>query len=911
MDSKNKKKYKILEFQYPLGKKEDDDTSYKFKDYQLEKKYLISKSDYEMGLKYIEGEIDNLERKIHYYYNYDDFIRNKSEKNFVLVNKNFLESLDIYNNKKFNKYYVGYFTSGKKQFIYFEDEYIIEIGEKKEEDEENSSDKKDKISNTKKKNESNDQQDILRILILLYANEKNFLKLLNSSIEDEYNFKDYYLIDSDFIETFKEENNYENIIEIFKQFDLNYSYNGFYMNLEKIVKIKELQKIKTNPKKYDAEELYPEITNKLKKIKDIECFDGFIFVPKNLFNILYNNADKLKNFQKEDFKFKIQVGDGILFLQEKNSPSTFYLYRYFDNKFKLFYIFEYSIEPYFYEEVKLYIKEKGIINYIIKRNLITNTNLEKFSDIKGDKGLKLGKYINVEKIESNEINKFKMEEKSKKFKNYVYAINEFASNKNKLYDNEIEILTNKYITKQIKENKLNCIEAQIILYEDLNNLKQKLFFKDINKLSTYAGKRNFKKEEEDLINNIYNFKEDDLIDFTKNIKIYNPDDIEKEKNKNNIYSIINIETLNMITEVTNIYKEESYYFINNNRYYILFLQNKKIYEITNYNPISDNFKLKEYISLKEENTIIDDENKQINHKAFLKNIKDLIKEENEIKEKINSNFAKSHKMDKYYLINTKWIHEFKNQFNYDYISKNPNKKVEKLLDKIKQAEITSLLSDINNLNPNDLEKDVDFEIISESLFQSILENINSTKNGLKLKSDNLFQISFGDSKIIIKQKDKNEYLIYELNESQKFTLVYKLKLDKDKTLEDIFNNCDSFKNFLNNQKLNLKSTKEQEIYIKTGGKRKELIKIGEFICVNPGIKDQDQQGNENEDNENEDEEEEEKEEFPVHCLGLENIGATCYMNATIQCLCHINYLKDYFLNKDLITEATKNKRFNY
>ena len=31
------------------------------------------------------------------------------------------------------------------------------------------------------------------------------------------------------------------------------------------------------------------------------------------------------------------------------------------------------------------------------------------------------------------------------------------------------------------------------------------------------------------------------------------------------------------------------------------------------------------------------------------------------------------------------------------------------------------------------------------------------------------------------------------------------------------------------------------------------------------------------------------------------------MNATIQCLCHINYLKDYFLNKDLITEATKNK----
>ena len=33
-----------------------------------------------------------------------------------------------------------------------------------------------------------------------------------------------------------------------------------------------------------------------------------------------------------------------------------------------------------------------------------------------------------------------------------------------------------------------------------------------------------------------------------------------------------------------------------------------------------------------------------------------------------------------------------------------------------------------------------------------------------------------------------------------------------------------------------------------------------------------------------------------HTLGLENIGATCYMNATLQCLCHIKSLKDYFLD---------------
>jgi uncharacterized UBP type Zn finger protein len=46
---------------------------------------------------------------------------------------------------------------------------------------------------------------------------------------------------------------------------------------------------------------------------------------------------------------------------------------------------------------------------------------------------------------------------------------------------------------------------------------------------------------------------------------------------------------------------------------------------------------------------------------------------------------------------------------------------------------------------------------------------------------------------------------------------------------------------------------------------------------------------------------------PNHCLGLQNVGATCYMNATLQCLCHVASLKEYFKEKNF--EGNNNNNF--
>ena len=45
-------------------------------------------------------------------------------------------------------------------------------------------------------------------------------------------------------------------------------------------------------------------------------------------------------------------------------------------------------------------------------------------------------------------------------------------------------------------------------------------------------------------------------------------------------------------------------------------------------------------------------------------------------------------------------------------------------------------------------------------------------------------------------------------------------------------------------------------------------------------------------------------------IGLQNVGVTCYMNATLQCLCNIEKFIDYFKYNDRLNEIVKNDNQN-
>ena len=921
-DNKNNK-YKIIDFTYSQSNDEKD-LRYELKNYKYEKKYMISKEDYEKGVKYLEQNHRHANPyKLFYFYNFKNIINNLKTNDYVLVNEKFLEDLKCDKNYYKDNFVVDFESDGR-HFIYFNDEQILEITEVKEENSEESdeneikeeeTEENQKNNNKSNKEDKNQEKNILKSLILLFANEKLFQKLLNSSIVDEYDFKEYYLINKEFVDDYIKNTDYKNLCE--KLDTEEYSYNGFYFNIDKIIDKLKLSNIKIKSKTYEEKKFYP-LLNEIdfpKKDKKIKCLDKFIIVPENLFDLLYICINE-KNYKKEDYKYKILIGDQTLFIQDKNIKSNFLAYRYEHDKFKLFYYFGFDEELSFYEVVKKHIKEKGLLNYVSEVNLDKNKK-DKVQILKDKDGNSIGKYLNIRKIDNNEIKEIKSNMIIQRLKKISMSHNSLKNNLMILKPNNIETLNINDICKKINKGELYCLKVGIILNDDLINLKKKLLLNEVSDLINEEGKKEYKNIEKKLIKKLSDFDEKNFKNIADEIAIYNPNLLDKESNKDNDYNLINYDIKEVIID-SNETKDiqDCYYFKIKNEYYIIFSDRKKLYKI-NYNQEEDNFKLEEYISKEDKNSQMEKQkkNEEKIYKKLFDNIKDLKENDEYIQNKLKSKFEKFLSLDAYYLVSSNWINELKRNL------KNEDKKVK----------LPDLLFLKDNLRPKDLqdkikykkEVPIDFDIINKKLFETILENLNSLNINEELKSDYLFDVSFACNYILVKELNSNDIFIYSI-ENGKYKLDYIISLNDDSKLKDLFNNCKDFDEFLNKYYLNLSTNETQDIEIKyTKKKITEKKKIGEFICINPKEEDKIE--------EQEEEEEEKKEEKkkkkrkkrpknsdknsdtipeepkPVHCLGLENIGATCYMNATIQCLCNVAKFKDYFLNSALINSVTMNR----
>jgi len=829
---------------------DDENLNYELRNQSMQKIYVISREDFNNGIKYLKEKNENS-----YFFNVDDKLdinfytrANQIEKqdnlDLILVNEQFLRLLEI-EEKEYEDKNIFYITLNKRYYLYFpyDKNSIYELF-------------KDK---TIEKNKDSIKENILKKLILLYANEKYFMELFTAPIKDEYDTKEYYLINKNWIEEYKNKFNFDNVKKELENMNLDeLSYKGFCYNLENFAKSEKLSKIKINNLKDKSAEMNFHLL--IQQIQNYICPKEFILLQENLFDLFYEDIIKDKLRSKNDYKFNLLLGDNILFIQDNNNKLVFYLFT-LDKTYELNYIFQFENSNLFYNEVKMFIKGKGLYNYIAERKIKYQKNLIN-NNLLDEKGNIIGKYIIFKKIGKDIIDKAKMKiilnkniELYKKFEKFNDQI--MFSNDNQMNLDNINEIYSKY-----KNNSLIFIKVGVVLEEDLIKLENDLYFNEIKEIIENKDNKESDKKLNEIVNKCKNVENYGIFKLFCHLKLYDNNDIDN--NKNNKYNLIDIEEIKSIKGIDDF--SVAIYFRNNEEFFIFYPNAKKLY-------LLENYKGKGSFTLKECNFDSFYEN-------MLMHLREIYENENRIKSLIKKSLGNITQPKKYYLVNNDWIKNFKKIYNYNYIINSLDNSDEKLIQILSLKNIPKEFKDNHNLEAkiinilNKYDAPINFELISKNTFDKILKDINE-KNNLKLQSDMIYPVSFGEDKIFI--NINNIYFIYS-SKGQEFKLEYIIEL-KNNDIKNFCQNCENNENFeqlMAKYGIDFSSINEQNII------DDNLKLIGNFVNIS--------QKNKVEISE------------PNHCLGLENIGATCYMNATIQCLCNVAKLKENFQDKNLMYE---------
>ena len=206
---------------------------------------------------------------------------------------------------------------------------------------------------------NDDKVNIIQSLILIYANEKEIVKLYNQGISD---LKEHYLINKTWIDKFKELYYYNEIIDIPQIKNIN-SFDECLQNMETLESLNEIKniynQINFDPNSLSMHSIYP---NYERSGDYGEYFypSNFVIVKKPLFDLIEKFTDININSD-----YEIKFGKFSLCIRMGNNPKKIYIYDYNvdNNTFYIIGIIEFFADNWKYIYNK-YFTKMTFINYL-------------------------------------------------------------------------------------------------------------------------------------------------------------------------------------------------------------------------------------------------------------------------------------------------------------------------------------------------------------------------------------------------------------------------------------------------------------------------------------------------------------------------------------------------------------------
>ena len=757
--------------------------------------------------------------------------------------------------------------------------------------------------NREPKNEEEIINKDLKKLLFLFIQQKKLKEIIfNNNISEG---DEFYLVN----ESLDKLNINYNIENIFNY--LNISSSNENMKHLSIKNIDEVFKVLLM-KKYSGYEIDREkvgIKKKQKSYYELECnycqeisfpvqffliqseyFDDFIYVYDENQNKDNYNKNKYKGYIIKDYILIENNGNSVwkyiacsmnenifinfsvdfIFLNGKNKEINFINIKYFLEKIE----FDISLI-----KKKIKLTDNGDDGYVIcfpskELNKEENYESNKEENYESNK---------EENFESNNEENFDPEIYSR-IKNY-FSLNTkykyFVSSIKEIENNSLDSNDMNKIKKLKQSQSRNMTEFLVYILDEnsFKKIREKIYSDDYER-----HKKGDNKLKGKIINDIYQ-KEKNLEKENKKYPILSFEDLLMINEKNEKICLINEEIGKGLKNMMNIQDLNDKNDINllkiKGKYYLYFNKDNKLIRIQKEkeNIWSIDIKKEECDYYKKESLKI------------IKNLLLIFYLRYERKSRIKKD--KFYSDESYSLINKDWLDKYKNYYKFNEIIKyninlaNYNSyeifksdledliQMSNLNEKYLKANCPSELKTIEIFPKKEKGYPINFEIIKSDLFDNLIKGIDINYD---IKENKNYNVLFEDKVIIFYEKNGKQLLLYSLENGQKdnYKIKYIFEFDDSSILENQFNKIigNNIINYINNLYLDISQEENQDIIEKENNGNSQ--KIGTFYNLSP-----------------------EKLSISLFSkpplIGLQNIGATCYMNATLQCFSNTDKFTDFFL----------------